>query len=311
KDDSDDPTPQAQDRFNVLKAYMIDNSMDLNTMLAGFTITSTDVHAAMTDGDATNDLFIIDIRKSEDFAANRIEWATNSTLGNVLTTAEQSGGKPIVVVCYTGQTAGHAAMALRLSGYTDTKVMLWGMCSWNAATANAWNTAIADGNTAVGDANWAVAPGDIAANTPMTAPKVEYVSEDGAEILKEQVTKMLTNGFKTVTKVDVLTTPANYFINNYWAEADVTLYGNIKTAYRLNPLTLKDGEYAYLDGTAKVVTYCWTGQQSSMITAYLSVMGYDAYSLVYGANGMIYENLESHNFSAAATKDFPLTSGGK
>jgi rhodanese-related sulfurtransferase len=309
--DDDTPDPVAENQFDVLKQYMIDNNMDVTDVLASWTTTATNVYDAMTDADATNDVFIIDIRKADDFAANRIEWAVNSPLADVVAAADQAGGKPIVVVCYTGQTAGHAAMALRLSGYADTKVMMWGMCSWNPATATAWNNAIANGNTAVGDPNWAVPTGEIVANTPMTAPEILYTTTDGAEILKEQVSKMLNAGFKTVTNVDVLGAPTNYFINNYWAATDVEHYGNIKTAHRINPLTLANGEYAYLDGTGKVVTYCWTGQTSSMMTAYLSVMGYDAYSLTYGANGLIYDNLESHKFSAAATMDYPLTSGGK
>jgi len=312
-DDDDDPQPVAQDQFDVLKQYMIDNNMDLDDVLSGWIVDATPVYEAMTDDDDANDYFIIDIRKADDFNANRIEWAVNSPLEDVVAAADEANGKQIVVVCYTGQTAGHAVMALRLSGYTDAQVMKWGMCSWNEATATPWNTAIANGNTAIGDANWAVAPGDVAADTPMDAPEVLYTTTDGAEILEEQVTKMLTNGFQTVTKGDVLGAPTNYFINNYWAETDVEHYGNISTAHRIQPLTLANGEYAYLDGSegAKVVTYCWTGQTSSMITAYLNVMGYDAYSLVYGANGMIYENLESHKFTPAATMDYPLTSGGK
>ena len=310
-DDGDDPQPEAQDRFDVLKTYMIDNDMDVSDVLVGWTTTSTDVYDAMTDAEAGNDVYIIDIRKADDFAANRIEWAQNAPLADVVTTAADAEGKPIVVVCYSGQTAGHAVMALRLSGYADAKVMLWGMCSWNATTATAWNNAIANGNAAEGNPNWIVPTGDIAADSPMTAPKVEYLSDDGAEILKEQISKMLTNGFKTVTNAEVLGTPTNYFINNFWDAGDVETYGNIKTAHRIKPLTLATGEYTSLDGTAKVVTYCWTGQTSSMLTAYLSVMGYDAYSLVYGANGMIYDNLTAHKFTTAATKDYPLTTGGK
>jgi hypothetical protein len=46
-----------------------------------------------------------------------------------------------------------------------------------------------------------------------------------------------------------------------------------------------------------------------MITAYLTVLGYDAYSLSFGANGMIYSNLESHKYSASQIMEYPLTSG--
>ena len=40
-----------------------------------------------------------------------------------------------------------------------------------------------------------------------------------------------------------------------------------------------------------VVIYCYTGQNSAFLTAYLRVLGYDAKSLLYGANGMIYDHL--------------------
>jgi rhodanese-related sulfurtransferase len=311
-DDGDDPQPDAQDRFDVLKKYLIDNNMDISTVIGTgdnvWITTAENVHANMEDGDESNDYFIIDIRSAEDFTAKRISGAVNSTLGNILTTAAGANGHPIIVVCYTGQTAGHAVIALRLSGYADAKVMKWGMSSWNAETATAWQTNV--GDAAEGNTNWVAAPGDITDNTVMTAPKVEYVTDDGAEILAEQVQNMLANGFKGVTNEAILSNPDSHFINNLWDEENVTEYGNIKTSYRIKPLTLANGEYVYLDGTASVVTYCWTGQTSSMMTAYLSVLGYDAYSLKFGANGMIHSDLQAHKWSDAQIMGYDLTYGG-
>jgi rhodanese-related sulfurtransferase len=60
-----------------------------------------------------------------------------------------------------------------------------------------------------------------------------------------------------------------------------------------------------IDPDKTVVTYCWTGQTSSMVTAYLNVIGYNAVSLKFGANGMIYSNLESHKF-VTPTVDLPI-----
>jgi rhodanese-related sulfurtransferase len=54
-----------------------------------------------------------------------------------LTTAA-SATKPILVVCYTGQSAGHAVVALRLSGYSDAKVLKWGMSGWRSDLAGPW-----------------------------------------------------------------------------------------------------------------------------------------------------------------------------
>ena len=77
-----------------------------------------------------------------------------------------------------------------------------------------------------------------------------------------------------------------YFINNYFSEADYTAFGHIDGAYRINPLTLAGKEYNNLDASKEVVTYCYTGQTSAVISAYLNVLGYDAYSLKFGMNGL-------------------------
>ncbi|HRY98386.1 MAG TPA: response regulator, partial [Bacteroidales bacterium] len=40
-----------------------------------------------------------------------------------------------------------------------------------------------------------------------------------------------------------------------------------------------------------VVVYCYTGQTSAFMAAYLRLLGYDAKSLLFGGNGMIYDNM--------------------
>ncbi|MCD4773898.1 MAG: hypothetical protein K8R41_11005 [Bacteroidales bacterium] len=296
--------PGPQDRFGVLKTYLIDNNMDLSVILTDWITTAENVYTTMTDADATNDYYIIDIRAEEHYDEGHIEWAVNATLGGILEAAQNAGGKPIIVACYSGQGAGHAVVALRLSGYPDAKVMKWGMCSWNEATATSWTNGV--GDAAIGNANWSNPPGDIQANTPHDAPVIEYLESDPAVVLSEQVAKMLAGGFSAVSNESVLGTPTDYFINNFWAIGDIEHYGNISTAYQVKPLTLASGEYVYLDPAGKVVTYCWTGQTSSIVTAYLTVIGYEAYSLTFGTNGMIYSNLESHKWSEAQIMGYPL-----
>ncbi|MCK5853406.1 rhodanese-like domain-containing protein, partial [bacterium] len=116
---------------------------------------------------------------------------------------------------------------------------------------------------------------------------------------------MLAAGFKGVAAADVLASPADYFINNYWAEADVTHYGHIAGAYRIKEnLTLAADGFKHLDPSKTIVTYCWTGQTSSIVTAYLTVLGFDAKSLKFGTNGMIHSQLESHKWEASADYDY-------
>ncbi len=42
-----------------------------------------------------------------------------------------------------------------------------------------------------------------------------------------------------------------------------------------------------------VVVYCYTGQTSAFVAAYLKVIGYDAKTLLFGANGMMYDTMVS------------------
>ncbi|MBN1650706.1 MAG: rhodanese-like domain-containing protein, partial [Bacteroidales bacterium] len=138
---------------------------------------------------------------------------------------------------------------------------------------------------------------------------ISSASTSGEGILAERVNYMLTNGFKGINAADVLTAPSSYFINNYWAAADVETYGHISGAYRVNPLTIEGGEINNLNPDKTIVTYCWTGQTSSMVTAYLNVLGYNASSLKFGTNSLIYDDLAaSHQWVSTESKDYPLVS---
>jgi rhodanese-related sulfurtransferase len=128
---------------------------------------------------------------------------------------------------------------------------------------------------------------------------------DGASILAERVVAMLADGFKGVNGVDVLETPGDYFINNYWAQTDVDQYGHIVDAYRIKEdLTIELDGFMHLDPSETVVTYCWTGQTSSMVTAYLTVLGFDSTSLKFGVNSLIYDELEGHQWTGSADYDY-------
>ena len=289
EDDTTDPTPTV-DYKKEMTDYMKANAMDLNEVLTSWTISAHDL-----DSIGITNYYIIDLRSSTDFATGHIDGAHNTTLANIVTEAGNANGKPIVVACYTGQTAAHGHVALRLSGYTDCKILLFGMSSWNADfdhwTANA-------GDAAVGNANWS-STNTLADNVAFSEPTFTTSASTGAAILAERVQKMLDAGFQGIANTDVLATPSNYFINNYWAESDVNHYGHIKEAHRIKEdLTLAKDGFKFYDKDATVVTYCWTGQTSSAITAYLNILGYNAKSLKFGANGMIHSELQSHKWTA-------------
>jgi rhodanese-related sulfurtransferase len=293
-DDSESPEQSA---YETLAAYLMANDMDLSDILSGWTIAAADV-AGNED-----DYYIIDIRSSTVFAEGHIAGAVNGTLGGILDTAANSGGKPIIVVCYTGQSASHAVVALRLSGYPDARLLLFGMSSWNA-DFDSWTANV--GDIAVGNANWTTDA--TAALQEFGQPTISTSETNGADILADRVEAMLAGGYQGITASDVLASPESYFINNYWAQTDVDTYGHIAGAYRIKEnLTLAAGGFGNLDPGETIVTYCWTGQTSSAVTAYLTVLGYDAKSLRFGVNAMIYSQLMAHQWTGPG--DYPYVTG--
>lgn len=294
----DDPAPDAG-KFGELSTYLQDNNLDLDNILDGW-ITA----APAEDGLATflSTYHIFDIRNAADYTTGHIEGAVNSTLGSIVADAA-SVTKPIIVVCYSGQSAAHAVVALRLSGHTNAKVLKWGMSGWTTAAGyDKWSGATS--NFAASHANWTLPASPEAVTTAYDYPSITSTAS-GAELLAERVTAMTTKGFQGIAATEVVGTPANYYINNYWAETDNTTYGHIAGAIRNNTLTLANDGFQDLDASETVVTYCWTGQTSSMITAYLTVLGYDAKSLKNGTNSMIYDVLTAHKWSPPSV-DLPV-----
>ena len=296
KQSTDPVTPD--NNFATLTNYMAVNNMDLPDILSSWIIVApTDINDVQ---EFANTYHIIDLREIGDYNAGHIQGAVNSTLSGILTAAS-GATKPILVACYTGQTAGHGVVALRLSGYSDAVVLKWGMSGWSSDLSGPWSGAT--GDAGVGNPNWS-ATNTTHADETFDTPQLSVSATGGAEILAERVITLINGGFKGVTNGDVLGTPTNYHINNYWAKEDVDHYGHIATAYRTSPLSISN--ITAINPLKPVATYCWTGQTSSMITAYLSVIGYNAVSLKFGTNGMIYDVLETHQYTVPAI-DLPLS----
>ncbi|MBN2185255.1 MAG: hypothetical protein JW746_08000 [Candidatus Krumholzibacteriota bacterium] len=290
-------TTKPVDSGSILRAYLDDNDLDLDNILTSWIIAAGDVYPDQAD------YYIMDLRAPEHFALGRIPGSVNTTLGTIVAdAAANTDNDPILIVCYTGQSASHALVALRLSGYPDCKVLMFGFSSWS----NDFDSWTANTSSfAVGDDNWTTDPVAVAGS--YSYPSISATATTGAGILAERVAAMTAGGFKGVAASAVVTTPASYYINNYWDQTDVDTYGHIEGAYRIKPLTIAGDEFENLDPDETIVTYCWTGQTSSVITAYLTVLGYDAVSLKFGANGMIFSELLAHTWPGSATT-YPVES---
>ncbi len=290
--DDNDTDPQVGD-FTTLSDYMVNTGYDLPALLEGWVIDPKPI----ADGgivDVENECTIpgwtvFDIRNADDFNSGHIKGSINVSLQNIVTEAQAINDiDKILVVCYSGQTAGRAVMALRLSGFPNAKVMKFGFSAWsNNSVFDKWSDKTA--NIADGNANWVTTESPA---LPVNGfPTWTTTTTDGAEILAERVTQMLAGEGWGIKSDLVLDAPADYSIYNFWSNADYIGYGHYTGAYEYKPISLADDIVTAMNPENDNLIYCYTGQTSSFIVAWLNVLGYNAKSIYNGVNSLRYDAL--------------------
>lgn len=273
-------TSDEVDEYLEMTDYMKANNMDLDKLATSFVVGApADSAASVT---FLSGKYVIDLRSAADFAAGHVNGAINVAFTGILTEAAKAT-KPILVVCYTGQTATYASTLLRMYGYPDATALKWGMSGWNAKydkwTANCkdltnatnWNTTATEAST-------------------FASPTLATGQATGEAILKARVEAVVAAGFKSIAPADVLGTPANYYVNNYISAEHYAGFGHVAGAVRVQPLLLADNSVTKLNPAKEIVTYCYTGQTSGVVTAWLNVLGYNAKSMLWGLNGVTTSN---------------------
>jgi rhodanese-related sulfurtransferase len=230
---------------------------------------------------------VFDIRSADDFAKGHIKGSINVGLADVVDEAANYDDKPILVVCYSGQTAGRATMALRLSGY-EASVMKFGFSYWSSdEDFDKWSGKV--GDPADGHSNWTT---DAASTLPVYGtPDWESNSTDGAAILAERVEAMLGMDW-TVSSTDVLEDPTSYNIYNFWSSEDYLTFGHYKGAYQIQPISIANDITQSFSPDEENLVYCYTGQTSSFTVAWLQVLGYPVKSITYGVNSLRHTALD-------------------
>jgi len=307
--DDDDETPINESQ--VLVEYLESPSSPygkdyVNTDMPSIILAEA-VHTDIITG---AEIYLIDIRSDVDFAVGHIDGAVNVAPGSVLDHIQSEGlamDDKIVIICYSGQTAGWVNAILRLYGYTNAFSMKWGMCSWNPEFAGSWPSNISN-MYATQFENDAVAK-DAKGNMPTLSTG----QTTGQAIFEARVSAVLAEGFGAakISKTDVFANTNNYYIVNYWAQTDYDHYGHVPGAMQYTPKQsiAYNVDLTTLPTDKTIVVYCWTGQTSANMAAYLRILGYDAKSLLFGANGMIYDDLESHKWSDSEIKEYDYVTG--
>ena len=248
--------------------------------------------------------YIIDIRGANDYALGHVPGAVNVPAADLLSHVEanvSSATDDIVVVCYSGQSAAFGTSLLKLAGYSNAKSLLFGMTSWHS-DFDSWS-----GNVS----NYYFTFLETTENSKPAEGDLEEINtgfENGEDILNARIDAMYTAGFGAyaIDATMVTNNPSNYYIVNYWPNSEYLNPGHIPGAYNYVPgqsLTLAT-DLKTLPTDKTIVVYCYTGQTSAFVSAYLGVLGYDVKSLKFGANSMFTGNLPKSNWTTDNIKDY-------
>ncbi|OYT16050.1 MAG: hypothetical protein B7C24_09835 [Bacteroidetes bacterium 4572_77] len=258
---------------------------------------------------------ILDIRKKEDYVAGHINGAVHKDRSEIMDYLENeiapSIYDKIVIVCKNGQSSAYVASVLRLVGYSNAFSMSYGMSAWNKSLDN-WSPKISSKYTNKLEQKTNPVEG------MHPYPQLATGERCGAEILQARGRTLLNTPFaKLKISADrVFKEYEDFYIINLWPE-DRYKVGHIPGAYQYTPR--KDINSKTLLNTIpsdkKILVYGYTGQSSAFMTAYLRLLGYNAFTLPFGANSFMYNTLKLRNWhafvSADAVNDFPLVKGDK
>ncbi len=192
----------------------------------------------------------------------------------------------ILVICYTGQNAGIVTLALNLLGY-DASSMKWGMSAWNEKFDN-WTL-----NTSSTYWDQFVTTADTGRNESGDYPVLATGATDVQGILESRLDTVLAGTPKYVKPVNLFATLDDYYVINYWPEAEYLDPGHIPGSHQYTPKTslLTTSLLSTLPTDMPIAVYCYSGQHSAQVVTYLNVLGYDAFSVLYGTNGMMYDEM--------------------
>lgn len=316
---SDDKTTEPDIPVNeseVLLKHFEDNNDYIHTSGA-FVISASDVRTTQLTN--PNSQKLIDIRTATDFAAGHIEGAVNVPFANLydyIKTVNPANFDRIVIICYSGQTSAYAVSLIRaMGGYNKAISLKWGMSSWDSVFAqNYWLSKMS--NLRAGQFVQTPSP---AKNPKGNLPTINTGKKTAPDILEARIKQLLADGYPaaTISENTVYSNLANYYIVNYWAPALYLNPGHIDGAINYDPGTQpfkSANDLKTLPTNKTTVLYCFTGQTSSYVGAYLRLLGYDVKSLTYGANSMIYDLMKNGNVAntfipETEIKGYPYVTG--
>lgn len=305
---------QLQNSSDQLLEYLVANGDYINSPEAPAVITAASLYENLD-----KNILIIDLRKPDQYAAGHIAGAVNvqpNGLFNYFTKQiDAPSFEQIVLVCGRGQLSAYMNGFVRLLGFSNTFSVRYGMSGWHADFAKSgWETVTSD--TLEGKLENIAQPKAASGKLPdvmMPMAPTEWLVRERISLLLQQKPDTFL-----ISLQELLHHPERYYIVNYWPEESYLNPGHIPGSIHYEPRKSFKAttDLLSLPIDKPIVLYCYTGHHSAHAAAFLRVLGYDAFSLAYGANSFIHSHLAkteknpNHYWSSAQIHQFPVSTSG-
>jgi rhodanese-related sulfurtransferase len=265
-----------------------------------FVITAKDLRLNMLT--RPKQQYLIDIRSAEAFAKGHIEGSRHVDIHEVynhIKSIDANSYENIVLICYAGQATGYQVSLLRAAGYENTVSLKFGISSWSYVFAEkSWLKNISSARM-----DEFVHTQSPPKNPPGELPRLATGKTTAEEILEARLETLFAEGFGPVMVHQCCLfhdfySNGGFYIINYWTPELYRKQGHIPGAVNYPPADQpfrSKNDLLTLSTDLPNVVYCFTGQTSAYVAGYLRILGYDARSILFGANSMIYDRMRENN----------------
>jgi rhodanese-related sulfurtransferase len=236
----------------------------------------------LSDGDESNDPFILSVRSPEHYAlghipgAYNIPWKTIADPGNL---AALPFDRQIVVYCYTGHTGQVAATLLRIFGY-DAVNLKYGMMGWT------------DDDEVLATGRYVEAPGypvsteAVEATETFTPPALATGEAEAIDIAIASAQAFLPEWspvvgpdavFENLSDGDTANDPFILSVRS----AEHYALGHIEGAVNIGWKALAEN-LDKLPTDRQIAVYCYTGHTGQVGATVLALFGYDVTNIKWG-----------------------------
>ncbi len=256
---------------------------------------------------------IIDIRSKDAYVAGHINSAIHSRVPDLIDYLDKEVAASIydklVIVCKNGQSSAYVASVLRLIGYSNAYSLSYGMSSWNKSL-DLWSSNLS--SSYIGKLEQKTNP----VEGMHEYPQLNTGERCGAEILQARGRTLLNTPFQKlkISADRVFKNNNDFYIINLWPKDHYDL-GHIPGSYQYTPRKDINSETLLntIPSDKKILVYGYTGQSSAFMTAYLRLLGYNVFTMPFGANSFMYNTLKNKGWyafkRADKVNDFPLVKG--